>query len=597
MRALLLFLVAGLAALSLTLVGCGGDDEQQQTQQTLQSQQAAEQQQETTAARPTPERAEQNEQEQSQDEQPVVEQQSQDQPVQQEGFGDPLLDEAHAAYISWSENLETIVLEVEADFNLAGLAAQMSAAVSAQFDPVMILTTLDASQLFSMFGDTGDDEDAAEGLLVMAILMTEDAVYLTMPEAGGWIDLTSEADGVLEGLTGILGGNPDELADPAQFGLAFGCIDTVGGSITIGDHEGEPAWIIDCDIDIEALNESTLAALETQGVVTADNFFETMHLRLVISQDSGAPLVVETQATLVDAFGLSDDAADDPDDEAQFYVNTVTYLRSWNEPIDFPAPEPIVDGSLLDAFASSAESPGSDADPGPPPELLTSEELVDLASAWAAAADELHLQFVTQAVIDGEPRLAATTVRGSRSQGAFETSVNIDDASTFRLLWNRDGIWVSDSEENGQAIWAPSNPALLGFAGQTVDEFLESPDRVNLEPFRALLDLSWVTRTIEGNNPPLYELVIESGYLVPGDPYFDQIVEILKVDTAELLAENVAVEQIDHYSVVITLLGHTGELVSRVTTAEFVSSAGRVELVASLNPVSAGPLVFSTPSK
>ena len=597
---LMLLPTALLAVLAFVLSGCGGDEEQPQAQQAQQRRAQAQRQQETTAARPQSAQTDQSTQGQTQDEQAVAETQQDAAAPQDDAarFEDPLLDEAFAAFTAWSEGLESIVLEVEADFNLAGLAAQISATVSAEFEPLTILTTLDASQLLSMFGDGEEGEaDGQDDLLLMAILMTEDAVYLTMPAAEGWVDLTSEAEGVLDGLTGMLGGDPDQLADPAQLGLAFGCVDAVGGSAAVGSHNGESAWVIDCDIDVDALNAAAARALREQGIEVANGGIEAMQLRLTIGQESGAPLLIETQTSLRDAFGLSDDAENDQDD-ARFYINTVTHLRSWNEPIDFPTPEPLVEGSLMDAFAASADD-GSDgfssSRPEPPP-LLDAEELLDLTSQWVADADEMHLQFVAQAVIDGESRLAATTVRSSISQGAFETAVNIDDGSTFRLLWNRDGIWVSDSEENGQPIWTPSNPALLGFAGKTVDEFLAEPDRLDLEPLRTLLGLSWVTRTIEGTRPPVYELVIESGYAVPGDPNFDQIVETLKADTAELLAENVAVEQIDHFSVVTTLMGDDGALVSQVTTAEFVTNAGRVELLASLNFVSDGPIVFSTPN-
>lgn len=598
MRVMLLCLAAGLAALGFVLSGCGGDEAQQQAQQSEQPQ--AEQQQETTSARPEPVQSDQSTQTRSENEQAAAEPQQEETAAQDDGaarFDDPVLEEAFAAFTAWSEGLESIVLNVEADFKLAGLAAQLSATVAAEFEPLTILTTLDATQLLGMFGDSAAEEaDEEELLLLMSILMTEDAVYLTMPMAGGWIDLTSEAEGVLEGLTGMLGGDPAELADPAQFGLAFGCIETVGGSATVGSHRGESAWIVECDIDVEALNEAAAMALRELGIDVVDAGIEAMHLRLTISRETGAPLLIESEMAVADAFGFSEEE-DDDQTATNFFINTVTHLTSWNEPIDFPAPEPLVDGSLVDAFAASPVdgADGSSAGQSKPPPLLDAGQLLDLASQWAAGTDEFHLQFVATATIDGESRLAATTSRGSLSQGAFETSVNIDDGSTYRLLWNRDGIWVSDSEENGAPIWAPSSPALLGFAGKTVDDFLGEPDRFDLEPLHALLGFSWVTRTTEGGRPPVYELVIESGYLVPGDPNFDQIVEMLKADTAELLAENVSVEQIDHFSITITLMGDDGELVSQVTTAEFVTNAGRVELLASLNLVSDGPIVFTTP--
>lgn len=595
MRVMLL-LGAGLVALVLVLSGCGGDEEQPQPQQAQQAPSASEQQEET-AARPQPERAAQSTEAQAEQDQAVAEQEQADTAPQEEDaarFSDPLLAEAYAAFIAWSEGLESIDIDVQAEFNLAGLAAQMSASVSAQFEPLTVLTSLDATELLAMFGGGPDaDEDAEEQLLIMAILLTEDGVYMTMPQAGGWIDLTGEADGVFEGLTGMLGGDPSQLADPDQLGLAFGCIEAVSGSVSVGSHDGQPAWVVDCEIDVDALTAEAAAALQEQGLELVDVGIDSMHLHMAISQESGAPLLVRTDATLRDAFGFSDDEGDD-ESEPQFYINTTTHLRSWNEPIDFPVPEPIVDGSLVDLFSDSSDSDFSAADAAPP-ELLDAEQLLDLSASWADNRDELDLQFVTQAVIDGESRLAATTVRGSRSQGVFETSVNIDDNSSFRLYWNRDGIWVSDAEENGEPIWVRSNPALLGFAGKTVDDFLAEPDRLTYEPFRDLLGFSWVTRTIEGGRPPVYELVIESGYQIPGDEHFELIAELLRADTAELLADSIRIEEIDYYSVVITLMGDDGELVSQVTTAEFVTDAGRVELLASLNLVSDGPIAFSAP--
>ena len=600
-------LAAVLAAFAVVLSGCGGDEQQPQTQQVRQLRAQVEQQQEQPAARPQPAESERASQSQREVQQTVDEPPPEDTEAQVERaaqFDDPLLDEAYAAFSEWSEGLESIVLDVETDFNLAGLAAQMSATVSANFEPLTILTTLDATQLFTMFGDREAEETAgADELFLMAILMTEDAVYLTMPDAEGWIDLSSEAEGMLEGLTGMLGGNPAQLADPDQLGLAFGCVDAVGGSTTVGSQNGEAAWIIDCEIDVDALNEAAATALAAQGIEVVNAGIQAMLVRLAISQESGAPLLIETNMTLRDAFGFADDEQSMQSEQSEqsgspLYINTVTYLRSWNEAIEFPSPEPLFEGSLMDAFASAADDEvGSEASNGwEPPELLNPEQLIDLSRAWTLATDELERRFVTQAVIDGEVRLASTMIRRSRSRGAFETTVHIDDGDAKRLLWNQDGIWASDFEENGRPIWAPSNPALLGFAGLTLDEFLDELDNQEFDVLRQLTSLAWVTRTIEGNAPPIYELVFESGYRLPGEDHFDLIADLLRIDTAELLAENVSIDEIGHFSLTITLQGDDGELISQVTTAEFVTNAGRVELQASLTFASDGPFAFSTPN-
>ena len=57
------------------------------------------------------------------------------------------------------------------------------------------------------------------------------------------------------------------------------------------------------------------------------------------------------------------------------------------------------------------------------------------------------------------------------------------------------------------------------------------------------------------------------------------------------------IESIDHYSTVLTIQGDAGELMSQVSTAEFQTGAGRVELVASLTLVDSGVLEFSRPMK
>ncbi len=612
MRALFLLLIAGIVALGGVLVACdSGDDEQQQAQQSDQTEQADQTEQTAQSAEATGsdratvvQRDEPADESTAQQDVQQVEPEQSEQPEQDGAVTalDGPLAEATAAYEAWSDGLESLVLEVTVDFNFGGLASVVDTIIEAQLEPFTVWATIDASSFFeqAMFAADEESDESAPALLLQ-VLISEDAAYMSMPQIDGWIDLSGDFEEALGGMTMMLGGNPEDFADPANLGQALACFDAVGGSISTGVHEGEAVWLIDCTIDVNELNQATIALLGEQGIELADGGIETMQLSLAISQVSGAPVMIESTATLRDAFGLSDEASDD-EEAPQFYVSTVSTLLRWNEPIEFPTPEPLIDRSLLDAIGgplpSNGASAGSDQrESGGPPDLLSTEELLGIATNWVAAADELNMQIVVQAVIDGEARLASTIVRGSRSQGVFETAVNIDDASSFRLLWNRDGIWTSDSEVAGQPVWAPSNPALLGFAGLTVDQFLANPNRLNLEPFKSLLGLSWLTRTIEGGGPPVYELVIETGYVSPEDPHFNDIVAILKAATAELLAESVSVESIDHYSTILTVIGDDGEVISQVMTAEFQSNAGRVELVASLNLITNGPIEFSRPSK
>jgi hypothetical protein len=606
MRALFLFLIAAVVALGALLVACSGDEEQQQQAQPVQ-QQTRQTEQSAASQRPAAEQQSQPAQESAeQDGQQAAEQtQAQTDETDDPRAEDPLFDEAQDAFESWTASLESFEVTIDVDLNLGGLSSQVESSILVQLEPFTALTTIDASSLFAMAGDliedaADDDQAGLDEPLLMQFLISEDAAYISMPQLAGWIDVSDQFGETLGGLTAMLGASPDDLTNPDQLGQAFACIEALGGSIAEGRHAGQTVWIVECMIDVDQLNSAAEQQLRAQGIDLSDGGIESLRLRLAISQISGAPLVIESHATLSDAFGLSDAQSDDADSEGpEFFVSTVTNLVAWNEPIEFPAPEPLIDGSLLEGLfesVSEATSDGFQADQDPP-ELLTTEELLELATTWAANADELHVEYVAQAVIDGEARLASTIVRGSRIVGAFETSVNIDEASMFRLLWNRDGIWTSDSEEDGEPIWTPSNPALLGFAGMTVDEFLANPDRLNLDPLQALLGISWATRTIEGGRPPMYELVIESGPLTREDPNFEHVTEILKADTAELLAESVSVDSIEHYSTVITIRGTDGQVAGQVTTAEFHTNAGRVELVANLSLVGVGPIDFSRPMK
>ncbi|MYA00996.1 MAG: hypothetical protein F4038_12085 [Chloroflexi bacterium] len=602
MRALFLMFLALIVALGALLAACSDDGQQQQEQQLQQQQSPAGQQDAPTQQRSAPQQASEAAQESRTEEAEEADEptQAQSEPAAEAEDVDPLFAAARSAFEAWAADLDSWEMAIDVDLNLGGFSAQVVTTVAVQLEPYMALATIDASSLFEVAGElAGDAEAELDEPLLMRVLIEENAAYLSMPEMDGWIDLSDQFDEALDSLSALLGANPTELADRDQLGQTFGCVDVVGGSTTEGQHAGEPVWLVECTVDVETLDESAAQQLQEWGIDARASEIDSMQLRLTISQASGAPLLVETEARLQDAFGLSGDDSDDANEEPAFYVSTVANLLSWNEPIEFPAPEPLIDGAFLEPLGDFDDDSGSEdySSGDEPPELLSPDQLLDLAASWVDSADDLHVQFVAQAGIDGEARLASTIVRSSRVVGAFETTVNIDGASTFRLLWNRDGIWTSDVEEDGQPIWTPSSPSLLGFSEATVDEFLYRPDRFNLEPLKLLLDISWATRTTGGGGPTVYELVIESGPLTADDDLFAQVAGILKADMAELLAESVTITSIEYYSTVLTLVGSDGELTNQQTTAEFQTSAGPVELAASLHVIGDGSLQFSLPTR
>ncbi len=596
MRVYLTLAAAGLIALAGVLLGCNGDEEATQAEpQQSQSEPAEAGQAERDAVARQSERTQQSAAESAEGEQDDAQATADPQPQSD----DPLLAEAIAALDAWTADLETMVVEVAIEFDLLGLAAQVDAVGTYRAEPFSVLTTLDASGLFGAVQALAEpDGEQPEAPVLLQVLIDDSGGFLSMPGLGGWVDLSENFDEALENITALLGSDATAIADPSGFGQTIGCVEAVGGVVTYSQHNGEDVWLVDCHIDVEQVSASVAQMLREEGIELADSGIETLHMRMAISRASGAPLLVETNATITDPLGLTASDGDD-EEEVASYVNSVSTLRSWNEPVEFPTPEPLVDATELglptngDAAADSGSSVGSEG-AAASGELLSAEELIGRAESWLAVVDELHLQFVAQAVIDGESRLASTVLRSSRSQGAFETEVVIDGSSVFRLLWSRDGIWTSSADAAGAPVWEPSSPALLGFSSLTVDEFLANPDRVNLQEYADLLDLSWVTRTIEGGGPAVYELVIESGPRLPGDDHFEAIADLLLAETAELLAAGVTIDSIEHFSTIITIIGDDGRIESQVTTAEFESNAGRVELVASLSSIANGPIAFSS---
>ena len=584
MRVLGSLLVAGIATLGALSVGCGGDDQQERMQQAQRLQQAQEQAQESSTAsaersaggRPEPEQETADRQDQA-----APQDQAEAQRRDDGAPRDPLFAEAEAAYQAWSDSLRTFVLDAEVEVDFGGLETQVQTTISMQVEPLMILMSIDGSAGMSIGG--GEAEQAAVPVQ-MQMLMSEDSAYLSMPELGGWVDVSEDFEELLGGLTALLGADPEEFANPDGLGQAFGCVDVVGGAISVDRYAGEQVWMVDCEIDVESLNAASAQALTAMGLTVVDSGIETMRLRMAISQATGAPLLLESYLTLADPLGVMDGDGDDSGDEAEagLYISQSATLRSWNQPIDFPTPEPLIDGSLFDVLEEPGSDESSDAEipSGEPPELLAPAELLELAADWAASLEELQLEFDARALIDGDQRRASTLVRISRPRGSFETSVRLDESSGFRLLWTRDGIWTSEGDIDGRPAWTPSSPALLGFAGKSVDQFLAEPGWLDPEPLRALLDIAWLARTIEGGGPPVYELGIETGPLVPGDEHFDRVAELLKADTAELLAASVEITSIARYSTIVTLIGEAGAMTRQVTTAEFETSAGRVVLEA-----------------
>ncbi len=589
--------VSALATSAALAIGCSDDAPPVMSEQ----QEAATERSASTASSATSETSDQG-QASNESNESATTQQAQTDSQEMASVASSSLAEAEAAYLAWSEQLETMVMDIRLDLSLGVLSTELPGSISMQVEPLVMLVSLDASGVTGILMPTNGEDESADSLL-MHVLISEDAAYMSMPELGGWIDLSADLETALSGLSATLGADPTSLVDADQLAQAIQCAATVGGDVTVAQVDGEDVWVIDCRIDAEAMNEASADLLAEFGIDPVEAGIESLSLSMIVSQETGAPLRMESVQTLDDSlrFGMAGDGAEDGDEgeESGFSVTTVMTLRSFNEPVEFPSPEPLIDGSLLglggdSQSAEGAGSPGSDESSGADfDELPSADALYDLAEAWAMSQDELHMELVVDALIDGDMRTSTSEVLSSRTQGKFETVVHVDENGPFRLLWTRDGIWTSDADVAGQPSWVASSPALLGFDGASVDDFLANPDRLNLEPLRPLVGQAWVSREIKGDEPPLFEVGIEWGFVESDSQHFDRLADVLKGVLAELLAESIVIESIDYYSTTLTMVGDAGEVSGQVTTAEIVSNAGPVQFDAQLRMLPGRPVSFS----
>ena len=599
-----------LALLLVAALACNGDDQSspQQIQQTQQSEQTEQSEQDQAEPQSTtPASSEQSTAAADTAEQSDDQASDADATVSVSRETDPLLAEAVDTHRAWVDSLTSFEMTVETQLNAGGPVTDVASEIAFQRQPFKVLTTIDYTPFAELAGGLNGLEFDDDEPLVMRVLLEADAAYLSFPGLPGWVDLSDDLGATLDELSVLLGGNPSDLANPEQLTeQAFGCVDAVGGSVVETEIDGEAVWLIECDIDVEQLTDAAASQLRAQGMETDGVGIETMRISLAIAKNTGAALLIESVVTIEDLFGLSADSDDqgDQEDQQQLFISSVSRLVSWNQPVAFPTPEPLVDGSMFDATATNGSGSGASdgasfsSDGGEP--LSDPAVLLDQAALWQAGANELDISFTVDAEIDGTPRRAEGVRRSSRGQGVYETTVAIDGTDPHGLIWSRDGIWTG-TVEAGETVWTASTPELLGFDSASVDAFLSNPDRLHLAPLHDLLGLEpSLARLEQGNRPVEYELEFYTFGLEPGDTHFDAIAGILKSEIAELIGGGGSVDFIEIYSTKLTIASSDtaqGVFLSLVTEAEFGTSAGYVRLTAvrtNRNPDGA-PLEFSLP--
>lgn len=570
--------VAGLLAV-VALAACSGEDEDAAPAAAQTTQERAAQEGQTAEAGRSGEAAGRAEAAQTEQTEPAAAAQSQEEQAQggateQSTVADGPNAAAQAALEAWSLTLSTVEMTVEVEIESDFFDFNTVTQVALQLEPLTIWVQLELpEELAAMFGD-----DALQ------MLLAEDGAYLSMEQFEGWVDFGAAAGVDIMALLSTTGFDPNSLTNLEQLTAPFTCLNAAGGEVSEVTFEGRPVWMLDCDIDPESMAE-VADEIANSGLALPGDGVEIVAMRVLmaIDRESGAPLLIDSDITVAE-----------PQSGAESQVRSIARLLSWNEPLQFPVPEPLVDPSVLETLGGpvtngeAAAQPGSDA--------FTPEAQLELAEAWFATTNALALEIESEATIAGTPQSAYTVVLRSLSDGKYETSTTLNQGVTFRFLWTRDGLWLSelDDPESGAPQWTPTNPDLLGLGNQTVDEFLAGQARIEFNALRGLLESAYLERT-EDASGVRYRVTFERGGIVPGDELHAAAAAFLRAEAAELLVEDVEIGEIYSMSVMLDLHGESGSFAQNIVQAEFNTELGLVALTSTTRNISEGGWAFSTP--
>ncbi len=436
---------------------------------------------------------------------------------------DPL-DQALAALSEWILNLDTALFAAQARMEHASSEAVVNTRFALQRSPVAMLTSIEPSAMSSFIQVIEGDEnvliDETTPGLMLHELSTAEGVFMAVsgrllaplpqspadvsvlhgqPLFPGWAKWRSawEPPGdddilfffqLFTGISSPFAADETGFVEFDGFDRVIGCIEEFGGTVVEERMEGEPVWVLECLIDENKSYAEAFALVTGIDPDIADGGNRrqllSLRLRLVINRDTGAPTLEE----FVWHYRV-------PDEQDDFTLTGTLTLNEWNQPVELPAPEPLVDSWWVGSVHGWAHLA-----------MDRREEYFGVwrtgeggayyfVTSWAAAVDELRVDYSATLVIDGERRVVSTSAQSSHSQGAYESWSHFQDGSISRQLWTEDGFWVSSEEQDGSPVWVMSAPGPHGL-GTSLEQFLSSGSRINLDNFepRCPLDCRVQTR-------------------------------------------------------------------------------------------------------
>ena len=263
------------------------------------------------------------------------------------------LEAVQALYDGWAAALTSFVLEFDIATEVNGQRLlEQSFMMQAQLEPLALHYQIELPPWLAGMMDDGSQADAADAQAAGSptapltdILFIDNSVYISLPEEGGWfqapLDQSSDAE-----LTEIFGSGRDSL-DSAFLGrAALLCAELTGAAVTEGERGGRAAWVVVCEADA-ATFEAVSAALAAAGqtwprVLGAPPDGEGIHIESMaatvwIDQQEGAALGYESAMMVRGDASAADNSADG------YTVTTVGRTLSWNQPLDLPTPEPLLE--------------------------------------------------------------------------------------------------------------------------------------------------------------------------------------------------------------------------------------------------------------
>ena len=280
------------------------------------------------------------------------------------------LETVRALNADWSAQLTSFEMRLSVATEVEDFTFDQSIFLQTQLEPLQMYMEIDIGDLVGAITGLAEDADSAatddpavnEPLPpTIRMLLLDDRAYLSLSE-DGWAAVPA---GELFGanLSALTGGLSDDAAAAmtSQADLALLCAELVGGSVREGELDGAPVWIVSCDVDADAM-AAILDAMQLLGqaalpaglpaglpVDQALDAIETLSYTVHISQNGGALLAFDVALTL-DGDLLNEEQTEQAAQDTQgaqgigrMTVATTGRLTAWNQPINFPTPEPLIE--------------------------------------------------------------------------------------------------------------------------------------------------------------------------------------------------------------------------------------------------------------